>query len=185
MSFCVLKKLALKGAQMCNTPLHHGAHSVASSHLSRTHPAVALSYMSRPATPRSSEGRRRWTEAEITEILTAISTLRTSDLARTIGVTPKALRSLLRRNGVSLRALRGSAREEEAADSGLVIRRSALAPSAVYGAAALEDLDDNACRWPIGDPSEPDFSFCGAPAANGRSYCCNHLVQAFTKDGAL
>lgn len=170
---------------MCNTSFHEGVRSAASSHVSLSFPAVALSHTSRRPAPHASEGRRRWTNAEITEILAAISTLRTSDLARTIGVTPKALRSLLRRNGVSLRALRENAREDEAAESGLIVRRSTLAPSAVYGAAALESLADGGCHWPIGDPAEPDFSFCGAPAAKGRSYCCNHLVQAFRKDGAL
>ncbi|MFZ1107646.1 MAG: GcrA family cell cycle regulator [Rhodomicrobium sp.] len=132
-------------------------------------------------TPRVSEGRRRWTTGEVAEILAAITTLRTSDIARTLGVSPKALRSLLRRHGISLRALRESAHREDTADSGLVVRRSSIGVSATYGAAALEALPDGACHWPHGDPAEPDFFFCGAPVAGNRSYCSAHLAQAFRR----
>ena len=62
-----------------------------------------------------SSGRRRWTTAEITEILAALATLRTTDIARALGVNPKALRSMLRRNGISLGALREHAKRDEAA----------------------------------------------------------------------
>jgi GcrA cell cycle regulator len=169
----------LTGAQMCNSSFHQGAHTVASSHASRAFSPVALSGMSLSTAPRVSEGRRRWTTDEVTEILSAIATLRTSDIARTLGVTPKALRSLLRRNGVSLRALRESAQREDSAESGLIVRRSSVGPSATYGAAALETLPDGACRWPHGDPAESDFFFCGAPVAGSRPYCSAHLAQAF------
>jgi GcrA cell cycle regulator len=166
---------------MCNSPFHQGAHMAAPSYAGRSFSPVALSYMSPSFAPRVSEGRRRWTTGEVAEILAAITTLRTSDIARTLGVTPKALRSLLRRHGVSLRALREGAHREEASESGLVVRRSAAGVSATYGAAALETLPDGACRWPHGDPAESDFSFCGAPVAGNRSYCSSHLAQAFRR----
>lgn len=38
-----------------------------------------------------------------------------------------------------------------------------------------------ACKWPIGDPREPDFSFCGSPAAPGRPYCGDHCRVAYVK----
>jgi GcrA cell cycle regulator len=82
----------------------------------------------------SSEGRRRWTAGELTEIVAALATLRTSDIARTIGVNPKALRSALRRQGISLRALRERARKAEINQgTGLLLRRPAAGPSAAYG----------------------------------------------------
>ncbi len=166
---------------MCNSPYHQGAHPVAPSHASRAYSPVALSCMPQSFTPRVSEGRRRWTTGEVAEILAAITTLRTSDIARTLGVSPKALRSLLRRHGISLRALRESAHREDTADSGLVVRRSSIGVSATYGAAALEALPDGACHWPHGDPAEPDFFFCGAPVAGNRPYCSAHLAQAFRR----
>lgn len=40
---------------------------------------------------------------------------------------------------------------------------------------ALVDLDRGQCRWPLGDPREPGFGFCGLPVAGDRtSYCTAH-----------
>ena len=41
--------------------------------------------------------------------------------------------------------------------------------------------DGRTCSWPIGDPGEPDFRFCGAPAAIGRPYCANHCGIAYIR----
>jgi GcrA cell cycle regulator len=38
----------------------------------------------------------------------------------------------------------------------------------------LLDLGPGDCRWPIGDPKEADFFFCGAPQLTGSSYCRRH-----------
>ncbi|RMD63578.1 MAG: GcrA cell cycle regulator, partial [Alphaproteobacteria bacterium] len=35
------------------------------------------------------------------------------------------------------------------------------------------------CLWPIGDPREPDFHFCGAPAVDGKPYCSHHCARAY------
>ncbi len=153
------------------------------SSLSRS--PVALAGIAQLTAPPLTGGRRRWTTGELTEILAALATLRTSDIAHTLGVNPKALRSALRRNGVSSRAIRFKAKWEEPTEDGLVVRRSKVGPSAAYGAAALEDLDDDACHWPCGDPAEPDFAFCCAPAIKGRSYCAEHTAQAFRRRGRL
>jgi GcrA cell cycle regulator len=96
-------------------------------------------------------------------------------------VNPKALRSVLRRNGISLRALREHAKRKEPSEGGLVVRRSTIGPSATYGAAALENLPNDACRWSLGDPADPNFTFCGAPVAGRSPYCNTHLGQAFQR----
>ncbi|MGO8952184.1 MAG: GcrA family cell cycle regulator [Rhodomicrobium sp.] len=135
---------------------------------------------STPGVPPSLKERRRWTTGELTEIVAALATLRTSDIARTMGVNPKALRAVLRRNGISVRALRQRAKKGGRPEgAGLVVRRSNVGPSATYGAAALASLPDEACRWPLGDPAEPGFAFCGAPKSGRASYCRHHLRQAF------
>jgi GcrA cell cycle regulator len=145
--------------------------------------SISLACLSFPATPQPGEGRRRWTTGEITEIVSALSTLRTGDIAKTIGVNPKALRSMLRRNGISLRALREQARRKEASDAaGLLVRRSTEGPSAIYGAEALAGLADNSCRWPLGDPAEPGFAFCGAKTSGHKSYCRDHFAQAYCRE---
>jgi hypothetical protein len=130
--------------------------------------------------PHHGEGRRRWTAGDLTEIVTALATLSTNEIARTLGVNPKALRSALRRHGISLRAVREYAKKTSVSEGmGVVVRRSTAGPSAVYGAAALVLLPDGACRWPLGDPSKPDFGFCGAARLGRASYCRHHLAQAF------
>lgn len=46
---------------------------------------------------------------------------------------------------------------------------------------ALLDLENHHCRYPIGDPQERDFHFCGGPAdlEQGRSYCPYHARLAY------
>jgi GcrA cell cycle regulator len=43
----------------------------------------------------------------------------------------------------------------------------------------LLDLESNDCRWPVGEPRQPDFHFCGKPHAPGRPYCQEHWNMAF------
>ncbi|WP_119304984.1 GcrA family cell cycle regulator [Dongia deserti] len=43
-------------------------------------------------------------------------------------------------------------------------------------------ISSRTCAWPIGDPREPGFHFCGAtPVREGRSYCDEHHAKAFQK----
>ena len=35
------------------------------------------------------------------------------------------------------------------------------------------------CSWPVGDPKQPGFHFCGEPAEPGRPYCPNHCHLAY------
>lgn len=37
----------------------------------------------------------------------------------------------------------------------------------------------SSCRWPIGDPREADFHFCGHPKQPGLSYCGLHAKVAY------
>ena len=44
----------------------------------------------------------------------------------------------------------------------------------------LLDLEPHHCRWPIGDPQDADFAYCGAHKAQGHhSYCAEHLYRAY------
>jgi GcrA cell cycle regulator len=35
-------------------------------------------------------------------------------------------------------------------------------------------LNSRTCRWPIGDPKEPDFHYCGQRPESGGKYCDSH-----------
>jgi GcrA cell cycle regulator len=43
----------------------------------------------------------------------------------------------------------------------------------------IMDLREGMCRWPIGDPTSPDFRFCGASAYAGVPYCEHHSQMAY------
>jgi hypothetical protein len=50
----------------------------------------------------------------------------------------------------------------------------------------LLELDNNSCRWPLGNPGTARFMFCGAPEANlecGIPYCRRHMQRAYLRPG--
>jgi GcrA cell cycle regulator len=49
----------------------------------------------------------------------------------------------------------------------------------------MNDLKTGMCRWPIGDPKDEDFHFCGKPSDTGSIYCDEHMDAAHnTKSGS-
>jgi len=47
------------------------------------------------------------------------------------------------------------------------------------GLATSTTLEAHMCRWPIGDPDEKGFSFCGRASEGGRPYCQGHARLAY------
>jgi GcrA cell cycle regulator len=45
--------------------------------------------------------------------------------------------------------------------------------------ASILNLTDKTCRWPIGDPGEEDFCFCGHAPREGAPYCEYHANVAY------
>jgi len=43
----------------------------------------------------------------------------------------------------------------------------------------VNDLVSTSCRWPIGDPKDEDFHFCGKEAMPGKPYCLDHCAVAY------
>ena len=43
----------------------------------------------------------------------------------------------------------------------------------------LMDLKISTCRWPIGDPKDEDFHFCGEQTVTGKPYCLAHCQEAY------
>lgn len=48
------------------------------------------------------------------------------------------------------------------------------------GYMTLLDLKLNSCRWPIGEPKDADFHFCGKDTVTGKPYCAEHCKVAYT-----
>lgn len=60
----------------------------------------------------------------------------------------------------------------------------APAPAAPVALAVSErvtimDLRESMCRWPLGDPTTPEFRFCGARSITGLPYCTHHAEIAY------
>lgn len=45
--------------------------------------------------------------------------------------------------------------------------------------ATIFTLTASTCRWPIGDPGDVDFHFCGAKCSSGNPYCDYHAAMAY------
>ena len=43
----------------------------------------------------------------------------------------------------------------------------------------FQDIKDGLCRWPLGEPEEVDFKFCGRNTNEGYVYCQSHYKQAY------
>lgn len=43
----------------------------------------------------------------------------------------------------------------------------------------IMELRENMCRWPLGDPSQPEFRFCGGRSTPGTAYCPHHSSIAY------
>ncbi len=45
--------------------------------------------------------------------------------------------------------------------------------------ATVLDLSEHICKWPLGDPSDPRFQFCGRKTRAGAPYCEAHARLAY------
>jgi GcrA cell cycle regulator len=55
----------------------------------------------------------------------------------------------------------------------------ALTPIDTTQRCSLMAVAQNECRWPIGDPCDANFLFCGNDAVTGFSYCAGHARMAY------
>ena len=44
---------------------------------------------------------------------------------------------------------------------------------------SLLELNEATCHWPVGDPSSPEFFFCGGKALTSLPYCAHHSRIAY------
>lgn len=48
---------------------------------------------------------------------------------------------------------------------------------------AVKNLSDDQCKWPVGDPSTRNFSFCCEKRVEGLPYCEEHHKKAWENSG--
>jgi GcrA cell cycle regulator len=66
---------------------------------------------------------------------------------------------------------------EALAEPELQPKRSVVVPIAKR--LSIEMLTERTCKWPIGDPGDPDFHFCGHDSLEGLPYCEYHSGVAY------
>ena len=141
-----------------------------------------------------------WTEERI-QTLTALweEGLSASEIGKALGVSKNAVvgkahrlklaarPSPIKRDGESKRRRRNAAlaraRMAESVQTPTVVTEVEVDESIMPIAPVLERKQAqetrHQCLWPIGDPSDPGFHFCGEPSVAGKPYCAKHCAVAY------
>jgi GcrA cell cycle regulator len=56
-------------------------------------------------------------------------------------------------------------------------------PERRAGGATILNLTERMCKWPIGDPRDKDFHFCGKASHGNLPYCAEHAQIAYQPPG--
>lgn len=84
------------------------------------------------------------------------------------------------RTGTAQVAAPESAPETNAALAAPAPRGSESAlPKAPPAPRTAAQAGSKSCSWPMGDPKQPGFHFCGESAEPGRPYCAHHCTIAY------
>jgi GcrA cell cycle regulator len=88
---------------------------------------------------------------------------------------PQAVRSQVQAQQPSQPAQRAAAKSAQAANDMPKRETGKRIP--------LLHLKGNMCRWPMGDPREKNFGFCGESSIAGLPYCADHAKAAYQAAG--
>lgn len=87
----------------------------------------------------------------------------TSEIGRRLGITKNAVIGKVHRLGLPKR------------------RPSPVAEPEVAQVIKLDSLRVGMCSWPLGNPGEEGFHFCGDRVLEGKPYCSKHCAVAYVK----
>jgi GcrA cell cycle regulator len=105
-----------------------------------------------------------WTPERIAALIALWNeSLPTSEIGRQLGITKNAVIGKVHRLGLPQR--RPSLKDE--VEEGDVVR--------------LDSLTSGMCSWPVGNPGDRNFHFCGEAAAPGKPYCAKHCAVAYIR----
>lgn len=133
-----------------------------------------------------------WTDERVEQLRSLWTEgLSASQIARVLGgVTRNAVIGKVHRLGLAGRASPSRSERPRLPMAPKVPTRSHAAPAAPVveedpvilddgSFATVLTINDRMCRWPIGDPSENEFHFCGRKPKNGSPYCEAHARKAY------
>lgn len=144
-----------------------------------------------------------WTE-EMVEGLRQmwLEGLTANEIAKKLGVSKNSIVGKVHRLCLKARPSPIKKKEEDAAPVAAVVEEATIetpeeilpeenvpvmevkTPKKVHKGAhhvKLMELDSHTCRWPLGDPRDEDFCFCGKKVRMGQTYCEEHANMAYVK----
>ena len=110
-----------------------------------------------------------WTDDRITKLKKLWSEgLTTGEIGKRLGVSKNAVVGKAHRLGLKSRPspIRRAGKKAEPKKE----------ETKVY---TLATLTSQTCRWPIGDPKEDNFHFCGKMIFQTKPYCAEHCAAAY------
>jgi GcrA cell cycle regulator len=116
-----------------------------------------------------------WT-ADRTEILVKLRKKHqpVSVMVERLGITRTAIMGKLFRLGLSVARVRNPAPTLTAPE-----------PHSTRVGITLLQLTSKTCHWPLGDPQQSNFAFCGDVSLDGCPYCEAHAKIAYNKGGNI
>ena len=131
-----------------------------------------------------------WTDEQVEELKRLWNEgLTTGDIGKALGVSKNAVVGKAHRLGLNSRPSPIRRGEEEIINtveqnaSAVEAKETKKSPKKVEKAKeklfTVNDLTSTSCRWPIGDPKDEDFHFCGKEALPGKPYCPEHAAVAY------
>jgi GcrA cell cycle regulator len=107
-----------------------------------------------------------WTPERIAALIALWSEeLSASEIGRQLGITKNAVIGKVHRLGLPKR--RPTASEDDGPED--IVR--------------LDALTSDMCSWPVGNPGDKGFHFCGETAVAGKPYCSKHCAVAYIRSG--
>lgn len=130
-----------------------------------------------------------WTDERVEQLKKLwIEGLSASQIARVLGeVTRNAVIGKVHRLGLSGRVTPARPERPRYAKSPRRMLKPVLPPTPVFEEPEPEPgewttvmtLKERMCKWPIGNPGEESFRFCGRRAGDGMPYCNEHARKAY------
>lgn len=120
-----------------------------------------------------------WTD-ELIEQLKALwaEGLTTGEIGKRLNISKNAVVGKAHRLGLKGRPS-PIKRDKPAAASPAARPTAKAKPAEPRKIRSVVDLSAHTCRWPIGDPKEPGFHFCGGNSMPGKPYCAEHAAIAY------
>ena len=137
-----------------------------------------------------------WTDEQVEELKRLWDKgLTTGEIGKALGVSKNAVVGKAHRLGLNSRPSPIRRGDE---DAGNTTAPAAEKKKTVKAAAApkdtkkevkklftVNDLTSTSCRWPIGDPKDEDFHFCGKETLPDKPYCAEHAAIAYVSAKTL